>query len=658
MHSSKVLLGRGSVSTAHGQQRILKHGTPDLLTYIQKAVQTGVYRSNEEIEEMNQSLQDNPQDWKRIRWHVPRGSNIQDYPKEYQILSLNPPAPFRPRMPLKDQRKAMNKFIQDHRPTDRLARNYLARQQRTSAEPATAEAYYQRLLGANKAPKGNSAMASKSALLNKAYAVAVKQYHIMRTENLSEKDALSRVEELLKDQDLTEKTASRTTAEGLTQHHVDPSIPPKQRAEKVFPPPFKAVDRRSTNPNDDKKDEQEVQEDQDDTNLSLLYSNQQRAFEGMISWTKRLQAVPYRQWTVGASVALDHWIAKRVLGLSEETWLALLEGDSPELMGRGRDIVMARHALFPETILEEQALNANLDGPVDDDHVEDTKASTTEDLDEILRGLGDWQDSDSNAYPSSAPTLLDSGDKILQLTEQLQEWRAKQMEQPYENWANEDKQKFKTWLEDYVGSLTPDSVLDQVDMEGTRRALLSSPPQSKDDSDRFWESIRDETAAELFLQKLLSAKNVDNSGSHPFWQLEYSKQLERLVALGSIREIADEYSSENDRARFLARYGDYLLEGLELDHLVPDPQGPIRGLDIGARLRDHYGIAATDRFRLEKLAFGSDAFGTEAAQRARTLYKAWNTFKTGRAHYEEKLFQRGLLGLTYEPHHSQPREKK
>jgi hypothetical protein len=40
---------------------------------------------------------------------------------------------------------------------------------------------------------------------------------------------------------------------------------------------------------------------------------------------------------VGASTALDHWIAKRVLGLSEETWLALLEGDSPELMGRGRE---------------------------------------------------------------------------------------------------------------------------------------------------------------------------------------------------------------------------------------------------------------------------------------------------------------------------------
>lgn len=200
-----------------------------------------------------------------------------------------------------------------------------------------------------------------------------------------------------------------------------------------------------------------------------------------------------------------------------------------------------------------------------------------------------------------------------------------------------------------MAALTPDSVLDKVDMEGTRKALLASPPQSKEDSDHFWESIRDETAAEIFLQQMLSAKNVDGMESHPFWQLEYSKQLERLVALGSIREIADEYSTDSDRSRFLARYGDYLLEGLELDHLVPDPQGPIRGLDLSDRLRKHHGIAATDRFRLEKLAYGTDAFDTEAAQRARVLYKAWNVFKTGRAHYEEKLFQRGLLGLTYEP---------
>lgn len=36
MHTTRVVMGRGSVSTHHGQKRILKHTTPDLVTYIQK----------------------------------------------------------------------------------------------------------------------------------------------------------------------------------------------------------------------------------------------------------------------------------------------------------------------------------------------------------------------------------------------------------------------------------------------------------------------------------------------------------------------------------------------------------------------------------------------------------------------------------------------
>jgi hypothetical protein len=128
--------------------------------------------------------------------------------------------------------------------------------------------------------------------------------------------------------------------------------------------------------------------------------------------------------------------------------------------------------------------------------------------------------------------------------------------------------------------------------------------------------------------------------------LEYSQQLERLVNMGAIREIADEYAT--DRSKFLARYGDYLLEGLELDHLVADPTGLIRGSDLGGSLLKQYDIRPNDRFRLAKIPFGEDEAGTEASQRARDLYRAWNQLKAGRAHYEEKLFQRGLLGLTYE----------
>jgi hypothetical protein len=424
MQSTRIAMGRGSVSTNHGQQRILKHSTPDLLTYIQKAVQTGIYRSNDEIEEMNQTLRENPTDLRRVRWNVPRGSKIQDYPKEYEILSLNPPAPFKPRMPLNHQRKALNKYIHEKRPTDRLARNYLNRQQSSSGEPATAEEYYRRLLGSSKSPKMDSAMGSKSAMLNKAYAVAVKQYHLMRTEDLSENDALAKVDELLKEEDFDEKTTSRTKAQTFAQQTISKTTGAEDRAHTIFP-------RAEIFPRKEAKQEEDG--DPDDAPLVRVYSDDQRAFEGMISWTQRLRAVPYRQWTVGASVALDHWIAKRVLGLSEETWLALVEGDSPELMGRGRDIVMARHALFPETILDDEDVAQNED-PGDD--------SVDDDLDALLATLGGWNTDESKKHDWKEEDTATSDDKILELTAQLQEWRAKQVKSPYENWSEDQKTAF------------------------------------------------------------------------------------------------------------------------------------------------------------------------------------------------------------------------
>ncbi len=333
-------MGRGTISTSHGQIRILKHATPDLLTYIQKAVQTGVYRSSEEIEEMNQKLKENPSDLRRVRWNVQRGSKIQDYPREYEILSLNPPSPFKPKIPVKDQKKIYNKYVQENLPTDRLAQNYLNRQshkERNGSEPLTADEYYRRLLGSNKALKADTAMGAKSAMVAKSYAVAVKQYEIMRTGNLSEKEALEKVEELLAKDDFEEKTSSRAKAEDLQKKskEVD-TTDPVQKAQAAFPGATPKEELMQNLKNNKEQDKGGASADYD-TTVAMLYSENQRSFEGMINWTKRLEAVPYRKWTVGASVALDHWIAKRVLGLSEETWLALLEGDSPELMGRGRE---------------------------------------------------------------------------------------------------------------------------------------------------------------------------------------------------------------------------------------------------------------------------------------------------------------------------------
>merc|ERR1712070_938209 len=119
------------------------------------------------------------------------------------------------------------------------------------------------------------------------------------------------------------------------------------------------------------------------------------------------------------------------------------------------------------------------------------------------------------------------------------------------------------------------------------------------------------------------------------------------MGLGTIREIANEYVTEAERSKFLTRFGDYLLEGVQFHHLIPDSSGPITGSDLGQHLQERYSINPEDKFSLKKILYGSNDFNSETSKKARKLYKAWNKLKSGRAHYEEKLFQKGLLGLTY-----------
>merc|ERR1712151_1030790 len=108
--------------------------------------------------------------------------------------------------------------------------------------------------------------------------------------------------------------------------------------------------------------------------LPSIFHNKPRTVQAMHLWGQRLSSVPYTQWTVGAATALDHWVAVDVLGMNEETWNRLLDGElesDVELAesvrlgktehgkenpcvgnsARGRDIVQVRNYLFPETIM-------------------------------------------------------------------------------------------------------------------------------------------------------------------------------------------------------------------------------------------------------------------------------------------------------------------
>jgi hypothetical protein len=297
---------------------------------------------------------------------------------------------------------------------------------------------------------------------------------------------------------------------------------------------------------------------------------------------------------------------------------------------------MARQALFPETAFGMES------APVE---IEDVEQGNEEDeLDVLLATLASWNSKSDEAKPSkpdiSSATYASQEEM---LADELQEWRRKHTDElAFSDWSKEEKTAFDIWVKKFVTELLPESSLVSIDMEETKKNLLNAPPQTKEFANEFWSQLRDETAAEMFLRNLLESK--EKKGDHPFWDLDYQTQIHRLVNLGTIREIANEYATEAQRAKFLSRYGDYLIEGVQFDHLIPHPNGPIHGSELGEQLLNKYDIKPTDRFVLRKLNHNEEG----ASQEARSLFQAWNKLKAGRAHYEEKLFNRGLLGLSYE----------
>lgn len=402
-------------------------------------------------------------------------------------------------------------------------------------------------------------------------------------------------------------------------------------------------------------------------------------------WAQRLNAVPYDQWTVGAATALDHWIAVDVLGMTESTWNALLDHHDetsntdhyPHNISRTRDIVSVRQALFPETILfastttpqdldtlyhnnHESASSSEEDMELrkdDDDELDATERS----IDELLASLGGAID-DHHHDDSDATTEKEEqqdGDAMLaQMVDQLQDWRQKNLDLPFDSWSSDTKNEFNTWLNRYVEALASDvDKLEQVDMDATREALLSEPPTTRDQSNQFWKQLQDESEAEIFLQHLLASNNNNNNNTSntpseeafaAFLELPYDVQLRKLVDMGTLRPILDEYTSDTDRAAFVQRYGETLMEGVQVEHLVPDPNGPITGNDLletSSVVVNTKHISKDDRFRIQLLEHGTDEYGTPRSERARALYRAWNTMKSGRARYEELLFKSGKLDL-------------
>jgi hypothetical protein len=360
-----------------------------------------------------------------------------------------------------------------------------------------------------------------------------------------------------------------------------------------------------------------------------------------------------------------------------------------------------------------------LRGDLDDDLDLSKKSSATEkSIDELLASLGMDDDDDDFKFDDLLSTKSDeekdaedldgiNDEKMTAIMDELQIWRSRNVSSPYESWDVDRKTEFdvsihlvltnyfvcvvvanathtcvpqsftQQWIDSYIAVLYPDADSSSVDKEATRLSLLSERPIDTKKTKEFWSSIGSETDAELFLKdyrtraeeklNLLWAATSTLTEEDKKLQTEleailsvpYDVQLDKIVNMGTLRPILDDYAPVKERKAFLEKYAPFFLEGLVMEHLVPDPNGPIGLDDLSADIREELskewtpasGLAeglddgGKPRFAIKMVAYGTDEFGTSRAERARELYRLWNEHKANRARFEEALFKRGHLRL-------------
>ncbi|EJK60350.1 hypothetical protein THAOC_19309 [Thalassiosira oceanica] len=295
------------------------------------------------------------------------------------------------------------------------------------------------------------------------------------------------------------------------------------------------------------------------------------------------------------------------------------------LIGRMRDVVAARTALFPETLHEDRSalsLSSELAGDldVDDDDRLSSRDSVEKSIDELLKGLGsdgdddesfsfdDFRDDDEKGEGGAGEEGRGDGGggrrgdrrgpgRAAGLAGETRDEPARVVGQGRAGAVRREcfRDRLIPWrkacaprqfVERYVAAVSPESDGSSVDKEATRAALLSERPNDVARTKEFWDKIQTETEAESFLQDYRSraeARLSELDGGAPddeglrdeleaVLSVPYDRQLAKLTATGALRPILDEYVPSDERRDFLARHSAVLLEGLELEHLVPEPR--------------------------------------------------------------------------------------
>jgi hypothetical protein len=163
---------------------------------------------------------------------------------------------------------------------------------------------------------------------------------------------------------------------------------------------------------------------------------------------------------------LDHWIAREVLGMDENTWSLILEGGGADvsklnllndrenrtgLVDRMRDVVVAREALFPETLGggaatdDDEVARGELAGDLEQDE-------TNKSIDALLASLGSFDDDLDTEwkFDQTESAREEEGavekEPIETIMDELQVWRTRNESSPYDQWDRDRKQEFDVSL--------------------------------------------------------------------------------------------------------------------------------------------------------------------------------------------------------------------
>lgn len=396
---------------------------------------------------------------------------------------MNPPLPDPPRTPVRirkklmaDKRRRAEKLKKEQKrkgmteemieqqkappSLDKLVKGYLRRHEdklRQGMSPSQSrkeEEYYSQLLlgqsaasssGGSSASKSKflspsslrTAMGRKSMLVENAYAFALRQQQVMLQEDepASEQDSIEKVEEILREEARANRQSGRRATQEIEEWRLEQS-------------------------SDDVGAEKD---DDDESTVPSILHDRPRSIRALNIWSSRLQSIPYSRWTIGAATALDHWIAREVLQMDENTWQLVLAGGGTDayvegmdalpggetkmgLMDRMRDIVTVRGALFPETLSDSgsSGLRGAITGELDDELSETDKS-----IDELLASLGssvDDDDADLFKFDDEDEVVgddaNDNDEQIESIMDELQVWRERNESSPYESWDNDRKSEF------------------------------------------------------------------------------------------------------------------------------------------------------------------------------------------------------------------------